>query len=271
MMSLIDWFEKKQFNKIVGRLAANDEKFIKLRERIESVYGPGIGPLDYTGISKYFLIDMLEEVFNEGKVVLPSEIRVLDVGMGTWFYAPALLAFLSSWMGSRNVHLEGVDFPRRNHKKSVNRLSKEYDLEVHWNDVMDLDQKGRYDVIFMIHMLGGPSHCRSFKVPYRSPSLMFPQIESLGKTDSLLVIIAYIHGGESAIINCLTKKSIASETVYRPRVGTNLDNAIDGRYGFHDNRICIARSPYVDIESCKKHEEELEKWDALLDQTLGIK
>ncbi len=269
-MKLFNWFRDRQLNQIVEDLVSRDEKCQELIARIESTYKFKMRPLNLNSISSYFLIDMLERAFTEGNIhTLPSETVALDVGIGKWRYAPALLAFLKSWKESRKVYLGGIDFPSRHHKKSVIQLQEKWDLDVHWNDVMDLNQESKYDIIFLIHMLSGPRHCRSFKVPYHRPSSMFPHIQSLGKPSSLLVVVAYTWAGESAIINYFARESRLTEFVYWPQIGKELISVAENRFGFHDNRICISKSPYVDLEACKEQEKETEEWDALLDKTLG--
>ncbi len=269
-MKLLDRLRDRQFNKMIEDFIVRDEEGQELVTRIEETYKIKIRPLNYNAVSSYFLIDMLEKAFTEGNIsILPSEVTALDVGMGEWHYAPALLSFLRFWKGPREVSLEGVDFPERHHRKLVNQLQKKWGLKAHWSDVMDLNQKSKYDIIFMIHMLGGPRHCRSFGVPYRRPSLMFPHIQSLGKPNSLLVIIAYTWAGESAIVNCFTRESRLTEDIYWPQLGKKFISVIDNRFGFHNNRIYICKSPYVDLEACKRDEKENEEFDALLDMTLS--
>lgn len=257
-MNLFNYLKPKE---TFDDLVSEDEKCKELIARIETAYQLNLRPLTLRNLSNYFLIDMLERVFNKGNITgLPAKINVLDVGVGEWYYAPALLSFLKFWNGPREVCLEGVDFPKKRHSKSVKKLCKDWNLKIHWSDIMDFEEGDQYDIIFMMHMLSGPSHCRKFEVPYRRPSLMFPKIQSLGKPDSLFVLTAYNWAGEDSIINCF--RNTLAEMLYKPSVGENFSSVIGGYLGFHDNWVCVFKAPYVDLQSCKEREESID-WDNL--------
>ena len=264
MFGLLNWFREKKLDKIIEDLAPRDEYCQRLISRIDADYRIKLRPLNYQNISSYFLIDMLERAFANMNIAdLPSNINVLDVGVGTWYYAPALLNFLKYYKGQRKVCLEGVDFPKRDHKKSINNIKKYSDVIIHWDDVMNLNQKEKYDIIFMIHMLGGPSHFKAFKVPYCPSSQMFPHVQSLGKPNGLFVLIAHNYAGEEAILNCLKKEAQQGDMNYRLQTGDDLSSEIGGRFGFHDNWISICRLPFVDLEACKERDRELKMFSFL--------
>ena len=258
-MDLLSYFTKKTFDGQVSQ----DEQCKELIARIENDYNLNLKPLTLKNLSSYLLIDMLERIFSRGDITdLPEKINVLDVGTGEWYYAPALLNFFKFWNGSRQVCLEGVDFPQKDHQKSIRKLCKNWDLKIHWGDVMDLKEHGRYDIIFMAHMLTGPRHFKKFKVPYCPPSSMFPKMQSLGKTNGLFIVTAYEWAGEASILNCFENK--LAEINYNPRVGENLSDAIEGCQGFHDNVACLFRDPYVNLPACRKREKDKEEWDKIM-------
>lgn len=261
----MNWFQKRCVNEMVEFLIEKDEKCQELIRRAEANYEAKIKRLDSNSISSCFLVDMLERAFTTGKIVLPPKITVLDFGCGDWFYAPFLLGFLKHWQGQRGVCLEGIDFPSWKKKRFFRRLQKgEPDLRVHWGDIMDFSQENRYDIIFASHMVASPHHCETLRVPYYKPSMLFSYLQSLGKPDCLLVLIAYEYAGEDAIFRCLTRKSRLTELFYQPSIGKEFSSFLYNRRGFHDNSICISRSPFVDLEACREYEKETEEMDAIL-------
>lgn len=261
----MNWLQRGCANEMVRLLIKKDEKCQELLRSAEVNCEVKIKRWGSNSLSSCFLVDMLERAFTAGKIVLPPKITVLDFGCGDWFYAPFLLGFLKHWQGCREVCLEGIDFPSRENKRSLRRLQKrESGLRVHWGDIMDLHPENRYDVIFISHMVAGPHHCKMWRVPYYKPSVLFSHLQSLGKPDCLLVLIAYEYAGEDAIFRCLTPKSRLAEFFYQPLLGKEFSSFLLNRRGFHDNSICISRSPFVDLEACRRYEEETEKIEAML-------
>ncbi|MDD5626994.1 MAG: class I SAM-dependent methyltransferase [Patescibacteria group bacterium] len=262
-MNLRAWFQRRYVNEIVKVLVEDDRKCQELIRRVEADYEVKVKLPDSNSIPSCFLVDMLERAFTTGKIVLPPKITVLDFGCGDWFYAPFLLGFLKHWQGFREVCLEGIDFPSRKNKRSLRRLQKgEPDLRVHWGDIMNLSQENKYDIIFASHMVASPHHCKMWGVPYYKPSMLFSYLQSLGKPDCLFVVIAYEYAGEDAIFRCF--KSKLTEFFYQPLVEKKFSSFLYNRRGFHDNSICISRSPFVDLEACARYEEKNEEMDAIL-------
>jgi hypothetical protein len=110
-------------------------------------------------------------------------------------------------------------------------------------------------------MLSGPGHCRDWGVPYYPANEFFSHLQSLGKQNSLIVITAYHWAGESAIINCISEQSKLANFDYKPSVGETLENFLYGYIGFHNNNICVAKTPYLDLQSCIEYEESRKEWD----------
>lgn len=263
-MNLSAWFQRICVDEMVKVLVSKDEKCQELIKRVQADCRV-TELLGSNSISSYFLVDMLGSAFRAGNIVLPSKITVLDFGCGDWFYAPFLLGFLKNWQGPREVCLEGIDFPSRKKKRSILQLQKrEPGLRVHWGDVMDLSQESRYDIIFISHMIAGPHHCKMWGVPYYKPSRLFSHLQSLGKPDCLLVLVAYEYAGEDAIFRCLIPKSKLAESFYQPLMGKEISSFLVMHRGFHDNSICISRSPFVDLEACKEYEKESEEIGVML-------
>jgi hypothetical protein len=262
-MEKMSWFKTRQINKNVGNLASLDPQCQTIIKRIEDRYGFERKQLGLRNLSNYFFIDMLEQAFEKADIKFSSEITVLDVGTSRWDYAPFLLGFLTNWKRARTVHLEGVEFNREENRRSVKQKAKGCELNIYWDDVMNLSEKERYDIVFVNHMLSGHGHCREWGVPYYPANEFFSHLQSLGKQNSLIVIIAYHWAGESAIINCISEQSKLANFDYKPSVGKTLANFLYGYIGFHNNKICVAENPYLDLQSCIEHEESRKEWDEI--------
>jgi hypothetical protein len=189
---------------------------------------------------------------------------VLDVGTGKWDYALPLLDFLTNWKRARIVHLEGVEFHRKKNRRSVAQKAKNCELNIYWDDVMNLSEKERYDIVFVNHMLSGPSHCKDWGAPYHPASQFFSHLQSLGKQDSLIIITAYHWAGESAIINCISEESKLANFDYKPSVEKTLEGFLYGYNGFHNNSICVAKDPYLDLQRSTQYDKSKEEWDKTL-------
>ena len=259
----MDWFEKRRIDKNIRNLVSIDQQCQTIIGRIENSYGWKRKQLGLRNLSNYFLIDMLEQAFKKADIELSSEITVLDVGTGKWDYAPFLLDFLVHWKRAKVVYLEGVEFNRKKNRRLVEQKTKDCEFKIYWDDVMNFSKKERYDIVFVNHMLSGPGHCREWGVPYYPANEFFSHLQSLGKQNSLIVVTAYHWAGESAIISCINEQSKLANFDYKPSVGKALENFLYGYLGFHNNNICVAKTPYLDLQSCKEYEESREKWDAL--------
>ena len=260
----MSWFETRRINKNVRNLVSLDPQCQTIIERIENSYGLQRKQLGLRNLSNYFFIDMLEQAFEKADLKLSSEITVLDVGTGKWDYASFLLDFLVCWKRARIVHLEGVEFHRKKNRRSVEQKAKDCELNIYWDDIMNLSKKERYDIVFVNHMLSGPSHCKDWGVPYHPASQFFSHLQSLGKQNSLIIITAYHWAGESAIINCISEQSKLANFDYKPSVGKTLESFLYGYIGFHNNSICVAKAPYLDLQSSIQYDESKEKWDRIL-------
>ena len=260
----MSWFETRRINKNVRNLVSLDPQCQAIIERIEDSYGWEGKQLGLSSLSNFFFIDMLEQAFEEADIRLSSEITVLDVGTGKWDYAPPLLNFLANWERAKIVHLEGVEFHRERNRKSIEQKVKDCELKIYWDDVMNLSEKEKYDIVFVNHTLSGPSHCKDWGVPYHPASQFFSHLQSLGKQNSLIIITAYHWAGESAIINCISEESKSANFDYKPLVGKALESFLYGYNGFHNNSICVAEAPYLDLQSSIEYEESKEKWDRIL-------
>jgi hypothetical protein len=234
---------KKRDNEV--KRLTNQEQFIEFENKIKSEFKIEYSDEKYHTffdyISSLFLVDMLKNSFEEEKITLPEEIKIIDLGAGDWTYVNSLYCFLENYHGKRKVSLNGIDIKGESNKVFVERIINKDSIKYVNGNLMNINEKNAYDIVFMAHMLRSKEHFKKWHLKYVPETEIFKKSFDILKNNGLFVGIAYNYGGEASIFNAFPKNKKILDKYYSKSFG-ELTNYLWGHYTFDQNVIILGKN-----------------------------
>ncbi len=207
---------------------------------------------NYKSVSEYLdallIADQLAAGLDAVGYKLPDSVKTIDVGCGrTWFYACVLYNFLQNHntIVPREIELHGIDLLATKETISeFNRSIKGKNIIFKRGDVLDMDGKNSYDLIFTHKMLTSPTHYKKWRIKPRDVEQILIKCSDMLKPGGIHFVSNFEQAGEySRVAEMIPPKRRIAELGYQVDVGNPNLNALltPGIDRVYRSGICICR------------------------------